>query len=40
MIDIIDFITKFYVALLEEQQPLGEAFERVLYENLWDLYES
>lgn len=38
--DFIGSITKFYASLLERQQPLGAEFERVLYDNLWDLYES
>jgi hypothetical protein len=25
---------------LVSQEPLGAVFERVLYDNLWDLYES
>lgn len=30
----------FYARLLASQEPLGAEFERVLYDNLWDLYES
>ena len=30
----------FYSRLLARQEPLGAAFEKVLYDNLWDLYES
>jgi hypothetical protein len=33
------YITTFYTALLLKQQPLGKEFEKVLYDNLWDLYE-
>lgn len=33
-------VSRFYARLLERQQPLGEEFEKVLHENLWDLYES
>lgn len=29
-----------YARLLAKQEPLGAVFEKVLYENLWDLYES
>lgn len=29
-----------YATLLAKQEPLGAVFEKVLYENLWDLYES
>lgn len=32
--------TNFYSKLLASQERLGEAFEKVLNENLWDLYES
>lgn len=28
----------FYAYLRERQQPLGEPFRSILYENLWDLY--
>jgi len=30
----------FYAQLLASQEPLGAKFEKVLYDNLWDLYES
>ena len=30
----------FYARLLGSQEPLGAEFEKILYENLWDLYES
>lgn len=33
-------VGKFYAQLLANQEPLGAEFERVLYDNLWDLYES
>ncbi|MHB1074608.1 hypothetical protein [Thiobacillus sp.] len=33
-------VGRFYARLLEEQEPLGAEFEKVLYDNLWDLYES
>ncbi|HUX54726.1 MAG TPA: hypothetical protein VMV56_09950 [Williamwhitmania sp.] len=29
-----------YARLLNNQEPLGAEFEKVLNENLWDLYES
>jgi hypothetical protein len=32
-------LEKLFQALLEAQEPLGEEFEKVLYENLWELYE-
>jgi hypothetical protein len=31
-------ITSFYDRLLKAQQPLGEEFQAVLSDNLWDLY--
>jgi hypothetical protein len=31
-------VTAFYSTLLAKQQPLGKEFEKVLYDNLWDLY--
>lgn len=33
-------IGNFYARLLTNQEPLGAEFEKVLHENLWDLYES
>ena len=33
-------VGNFYSRLLARQEPLGAAFEKVLYDNLWDLYES
>lgn len=33
-------VTNFYARLLASQEPLGVEFEKVLYDNLWDLYES
>jgi hypothetical protein len=33
-------ITGFYAKLLSSQEPLEESFEKVLYENVWDLYEA
>jgi len=32
-------VSSFYAQLVESQEPLGQEFERVLHENLWDLYE-
>ncbi len=32
------FIEHFYHNLAFKQQPLGKEFEKVLYDNLWDLY--
>jgi hypothetical protein len=33
-------ITVFYSKLLANQEPLGEEFEEVLFNNLWELYED
>jgi hypothetical protein len=33
-------VSNFYANLLSNQIPLGNEFEKILYENLWDLYES
>jgi|SRR6266850_2458847 hypothetical protein len=31
-------VADFYSTLLASQEPLGKEFEKVLHENLWDLY--
>ncbi|MGZ8195643.1 MAG: hypothetical protein ACXWTH_08475 [Methylosarcina sp.] len=33
-------VTRFYEELSSNQEALGQEFERVLFENLWDLYQS
>lgn len=33
-------VGSFYGRLLASQEPLGVEFEKVLFDNLWDLYES
>ncbi|MFA6972632.1 MAG: hypothetical protein WC208_14715 [Gallionella sp.] len=33
-------VSNFYSRLLASQESLGAEFEKVLYANLWDLYES
>lgn len=33
-------VGSFYARLLASQEPLGADFEKILYDNLWDLYES
>lgn len=35
----MDHVTSFYAKLLSSQEPLGVEFEKVLYDNLWELYE-
>lgn len=36
----MDGMANFYAKLAAAQEPLGSEFERVLQENLWDLYEE
>lgn len=33
-------VTNFFTELSSKQEPLGSEFEQVLFENLWDLYQS
>ena len=33
-------VTDFFQKLSAEQEPLGREFEQVLFDNLWDLYQS
>ena len=33
-------VTSFFEELSSNQEPLGHEFEEVLFENLWDLYQS
>ena len=33
-------VGNFYAQLLLSQEPLGAEFEKVLYDNLWNLYEA
>ena len=33
------FLLEFYLKLLAKQERLGPDFEKVLYDNLWELYE-
>lgn len=33
-------ISDFYAELIANQKSLGEEFTKILYDNLWDLYES
>ncbi|OGT15633.1 MAG: hypothetical protein A3J49_05755 [Gallionellales bacterium RIFCSPHIGHO2_02_FULL_57_16] len=35
-----EVIETFYARLLTNQEPLGAVFEKVLNENIWNLYES
>lgn len=38
--EFVDTVSSFYAQLLDNQEPLGQEFEQVLHDNLWDLYES
>jgi len=39
--DVVEQVAaRFYARLVENQEGLGEDLERVLHENLWDLYEA
>lgn len=38
--DFEQIIQNFYSRLLASQEELGTDFEKALYNNLWDLYES
>jgi hypothetical protein len=33
------FLGEFAQRLLEKLEPLPEDFQKILYDNLWDLYE-
>jgi len=37
---LITAVSNLYATLAQESEPLGEEFEQVLHENLWDLYEG
>lgn len=37
-LDFEAVVASFYATLLEKQQPLGEDFENVIVEHLWDIY--
>lgn len=39
-LDELEDCEEFISKLLKSQQPLGKKFEEVLFNNLWDLYES
>jgi len=38
--DFVETVSSFYASLSSKQEPLGRDFEKVLNENLWDLYGS
>lgn len=40
ILEFEDVITNFYTKLVSDQQPLEKEFEDVLFDNLWDMYQS
>jgi len=38
--EFVETVSSFYASLSSKQEPLGRDFEKVLNENLWDLYGS
>jgi hypothetical protein len=38
--EFVGTVSNFYAQLLDNQEPLGQEFEQVLHDNLWELYES
>jgi hypothetical protein len=39
-VDIEVTMADFYATLLSHQEPLGAEFEKLLYDNLWELYDD
>jgi hypothetical protein len=39
-VDIEGTIAEFYATLVGQQEPLGAEFDKILYDNLWDLYDG
>jgi hypothetical protein len=39
-IEFENIITGFFATLSSTQEPLGSEFEKVLFDNLWDLYQN
>lgn len=39
-LDFEGSVAAFYATLLGQQEPLGAEFERILYDNLWELYDD
>lgn len=35
-----EVVSEFYSRLWSKQEPLGMEFEKILHDNLWDLYEN
>jgi len=38
--NIPEELKEFYDTLLKKQEPLGYEFEKLLHDNLWELYEE
>lgn len=36
--ELLEGLNNLHNKILTSQEPLGEEFEKVLYDNLWDLY--
>ena len=36
----VETVSSFYEQLVKKQEPLGQEFEQVLLDNIWDLYEE
>ncbi|MDH3346621.1 MAG: hypothetical protein OEM02_00775 [Desulfobulbaceae bacterium] len=39
-VEVGTIVTSFFSKLSSDQEPLGSEFEQVLFENIWDLYQS
>lgn len=39
-LDFEGSVANFYATLLGQQEPLGAEFEKILYDNLWELYDD
>ncbi len=39
-LDFYNTVTQFYKSFVSKQERLGKEYEKILYDNLWDLYES
>jgi hypothetical protein len=39
-LDFEDSVATFYATLLGQQESLGAEFERILHDNLWELYDD
>jgi hypothetical protein len=37
---LISVVTGLYAQLVRDEEPLGREFAKILYDNLWELYEG